>query len=343
MTHKTKLLDSSVESVLPNLNLSCLSGARIFVTGGTGFFGVWLLTALRVLYAKGVEVKVCVLSRDPESFLARNPQFRNATWLNWIAGNIRDFKFPNARFDLILHAATDTSKSAHADQINIFDDIVLGTRNVLNLAKLCRVKRILLISSGAVYGQQPPNLTKQPDSSALACDPWAINSAYGEGKRVMELMGAILAKSTEIECFSARCFAFSGPGIPLDGHFAIGNFVRDAIRGHKIVINGNGLAKRSYLHGADLAIWLLYLLLKARSGVSYNVGSDQEISIRDLAFLVRRIIAPDSEIIVMDDDETVASSNQNYVPSITRARRLGCKPWTSLPESLALMYKYSSM
>lgn len=335
LSHRqVSILDTSISAVLPRLDLRSLGGQRLFITGGTGFFGLWLLSALRALHEQAVAVEVCVLSRDPAGFLSRHPQFRDQSWLSFISGNVRDFQIPDRQFDLLLHAATETSMSAHANPTRMFDDIVLGTRHVLDLAQRCGVRRMLHISSGAVYGPQPAGLTHQPDESQMACNPLLPGSAYGEGKRVMELMGAMLQHSTGIESITARCFAFCGPGLPLNGHFAIGNFVRDALFGEQITVQGDGSPMRSYLYGADLAVWLLYLLMNGKAGKSYNVGSDEALSIKDLALRVRDVLDVDKPVKVLQEGGKEPLVRQHYVPAISRARALGCEPWTSLDESL---------
>lgn len=332
-----EILDYSIANVLSKLDLRGLTGQRLFITGGTGFFGIWLLSALRALQQQGILIQVTVLSRDPEGFLLRHPQFREKRWLNFIAGNITDFKIPQKQFDLVIHGATETSVAAHADPIRMFDSIVFGTRRVLELAQLCGVNRVLMISSGAVYGKQSADQTHQTDDSQLACNPLLASSAYGEGKRVMELLGSMLQSEHGIEFVTARCFSFCGPHLPLNGHYAIGNFIRDALYNQKIIIRGDGTPVRSYLYGADLAVWLLYILLKGQKGVSYNVGSDEGVTLNELAKLVRDILSPNKQIEVQHNLNLMTSSTRNiYVPAIDRARALGCAPWTKLDDSLKL-------
>ena len=334
------ILDTSIAQVLPHLDLKSLTRQRLFITGGTGFFGIWLLSALRALHQQGTALQVTVLSRNPESFLLRHPQFQNQNWLSFLVGDVCDFSIPKQKFDLVLHAATETSMAAHAERTRMFENIVFGTRNVLELARRCGVRRVLLVSSGAVYGKQPPHQIHQPDDSQLACNPLIASSAYGEGKRVMELMGAIIQEEIGIECVTARCFAFCGPGLPLDGHFAIGNFIRDALYREKITVNGDGSPLRSYLYGADLAIWLLYLLLNGKAGESYNVGNDQALTIKDIALRVRDALSPGKAIEIQHAPEASQSSRNCYVPAIDRAIGLGCRPWTSLDESLKFTADY---
>lgn len=338
--NRISLLDFSVASVIQNCDLHSLSGQRIFITGGTGFFGLWLLTALRVLQLNGIDVRATVLSRDPQSFLSINSQFRGLPWLEFIAGDVKSFDVPERRFDLLLHAATETSREAHADAARMIDNIYFGTRRALELARTCGVQRVLLVSSGAVYGRQPQHLTHQPDDSQMACNPLSPDSAYGEGKRLMELLGAIFQQQTAIDCTVARCFSFSGPGLPLDGHYAIGNFVRDALYNDTIIVEGDGSSVRSYLYGADLAVWLLCLLVRGQGGQSYNVGSDEPLSISCLAYAVRDILAPEKSVRIIGKVGADPLVRHTYVPGITRARELGCRPWTSLEKSLTLTAHY---
>lgn len=338
---QAEILDDCVRKVLQHLDLKSLANQRLFITGGTGFFGIWLLSTLRRLNYQGTSIIVTVLSRNPESFLQRHPYFRDQRWLSFTTGNVCDFEIPAQQFDLVIHAATETSMVAHAEPIRMFENIYFGTRRVLELAKLCSVQRVLMISSGAVYGKQPIHQVHQPDDSQLACNPLLAGSAYGEGKRVMELMGAMLQSEYGIEFVTARCFAFCGPGLPLDGHFAIGNFIRDALYNKQIIVQGDGSPVRSYLYGADLAVWLLHLLLHGKAGESYNVGSDEALTIRELATLVRDVLSPGKPIEIQKSSETASSLTRNsYVPAIDRARELGCAPWTTLDESLKFAAKY---
>jgi dTDP-glucose 4,6-dehydratase len=108
-------------------------------------------------------------------------------------------------------------------------------------------------------------------------------SAHAEGKRISELMGAIHTKQTGQQVLVARCFAFLGPFLPLDTHFAVGNFINDCLNGRDIIIKGDGTTCRSYLYASDLVVWLLKILVSGKNLQAYNVGSEHSISIKDLA------------------------------------------------------------
>lgn len=334
------ILDSNIKYVLPKIDLAKLNGKSIFMTGATGFFGIWLLSAIRELNKNGTNVSVCVLSRNPTLFQHVHPQFSDQPWLSYIQGDIKFSPVISARFDFLLHGATETSMTAHANPQKMLDDIFIGTQKILEFARSCQVHRTLLISSGAVYGEQSSAEPLRMDDSKQACNTLMPYNAYGEGKRLMELMGAIFQQQYGIDTISARCFSFSGPGLPIDKHFAIGNFIRDALYLEKITIKGDGLAIRSYMHGADLSVWLLNLMINGQSGESYNVGSDQPITIRDLAFKVRDLLAPGKTIQILNNGSTNLSHTSNYVPSTTRARQIGCSVWTNLDKSIQQAAEY---
>ena len=166
------------------------------------------------------------------------------------------------------------------------------------------------------------------------------SSAYAEAKRAQETLATLYASRHEIEVILTRCFAFAGPGIALDEHFAIGNFVRDALWRDELVLQSSGQAVRSYLHGADLAGWLLTLLVKGKAGEAYNVGSDQGVTIAELAHRVVNCIAPGKAVRILGQDSPGAALSY-YVPQVQKARELGLDIWTSLDESIKGMASWA--
>jgi nucleoside-diphosphate-sugar epimerase len=186
-----------------------------------------------------------------------------------------------------------------------------------------------------VYGRQPADLTHVPEDYLGAPDPLDPFTAYGQAKRASEFLCAAYAQTHGLEVAIARCFAFVGPHLPLDVHYAIGNFIRDALRGGPIHINGDGTPRRSYLYAADLAVWLWTILFRGESGRAHNVGSDADLSIRELADEVRKAVAPRAEIQIANRQSPTANRPERYVPDIARARtELGLDVWISLPDSI---------
>ncbi len=307
-------------------------GASFFITGGTGFFGLWLLESFtRANDALALGMRAVVLTRDPAAFARKAPHLATRADLGFVPGDMRSFAFPPGRFAYVIHAATDTALPAPgADPVEVKNTIVEGTRRVLDFAAQAGVRKFLLTSSGAVYGAQPADLTHLPEDYTGRPDPAAPGSGYGLGKTISEELCVERARRDGYECKIARCFAFVGPHLPLDAHFAIGNFIRDARRGGPLRVAGDGTPMRSYLYAADLAVWLWTLLFRAPAGRPYNVGSDDDRSIAAHAQCVRGLCGIESPVQVARPRDP-AEPVRRYVPAIGRARdELGLRVW--IPE-----------
>lgn len=295
--------------------------ARIFVTGGTGFVGSWLLEVVQHANAVlGCGIDLVVLSRDPQRARARLPHIFSAANVTLFVGNVETFEARPGRLDLCIHAAADVADTTSAaDHLAVFDVAVAGTRRVLDLAAASGVSRVLLTSSGAVYGTQPPQLARLAETYSGAPNVLDVGSAYAQGKRAAEWIGCAYARRSGVAVTIARIFALLGPRIPLDGPFAAGNFIRDAVQGRAIEIQGDGRPVRSYLYMADACVWLLHILMSGTSGQAYNVGSEQDVSIAELARQVVNASGQDLPIRVHQapDDRVPAP---RYVPDTTRAR-----------------------
>lgn len=306
-----------------------LSGARVFMTGGTGFIGRWMLEALA---RADSEIEVTILSRDPAAFTARAPHLARRFQL--IKGDITGFAPPGGSFTHVIHAATEASAALNNnDPRRMFDTIVTGTRHALDFAVERGVERFFFLSSGAVYGPQPWELTHVTEDWMGGPDPRDPRSAYGEGKRAAEMLCAIYGKQFGLDVVNARIFALLGPLLSLDIHFAAGNFIRDAIAGRAIRVDGAGTAVRSYLYPADLTVWLWTLLISGQPGAVFNVGSEEAVSIAELAQRTAALLgAPDVEILGKPDP---GWNPGRYVPSTAAMRgALGLSPTIGLDEAI---------
>ena len=295
---------------------------NILLTGGTGFFGLSLLRKWLGDEADARQVpKVTILTRSPESFLANYPEFDECKWLNLHKGNILNYEsLPLDKcFTHVLHAATESTVGPSFPALQRYDEIVIGTRNILDYAVKNDLKRVLLTSSGGVYGPQPETLRKIPESYLGIPDPLDPMSAYSMGKRAAEHLCTLYNDRYGMETVIARCFAFVGKDLPLNVHFAIGNFIHDALYGNEINVAGDGTPVRSYMNQADLALWLLCILEKGVSGCAYNVGSDQAISITDLAHLVRDILSSKKPVMI-ENKESIYRGRDIYIPDIRKAK-----------------------
>ena len=256
-------LDNAIAHAGPAV--ASLAGSSLFITGGTGFIGRWLLAVLaRANTTLDLGLTVTVLTRSKTRFLKRCPELASAPRIHLIEGDVRTFEFPKGQFSHVIHAATDTNVQAARQPLKLIDTIVNGTRRVLEFSLAAGVRRVLLLSSGAVYGAQPHDLETVSEDYPGACATTLRRSAYGQAKRLAEQLATIFHADIGLDVVTGRLFAFVGPGMPLDTHFAIGNFIRDAIAGHEIVVTSDGTPVRSYLYAGDLTAWLLRLLTRPR-------------------------------------------------------------------------------
>jgi len=318
-----------------------LRGRRIFITGGTGFFGCWLLESFAWANDRlNLGANALVLTRNLEEFRRKAPQLAGHPAIKFHNGDVRSFEFPQGGFSHVIHAATEASAKLNAeDPLTMFDTIVGGTRHTLDFAAVCGAKKFLLTSSGAVYGRQPPDLTHIPEDFSGGPNPVEPHWAYGEGKRAAEMLCALYAKQHGLEPKIARGFAFVGPYLPLDAHFAIGNFIRDGLRGRPVQVNGDGTPFRSYLYAADLAIWLWTILFRGQPGHPYNVGSEDDRPIAVMANAVAKI-ASGLQVTIRQRPQP-GSGISRYVPQTRRAAdELGLQTWISLEDGLARTWNY---
>lgn len=322
---------------------AALHGASILLTGGTGFVGRWLIETFCALNATAkLGATIHILTRNVQRFRSSAPHLASDSAVRMIEGDLRALDVVAdvpSRFDFVIHGATESSAALAANP-QLVPDVIGATGNVLELAVRARARRFLYLSSGAVYGAQPRDLSHIAETFCGAPDVFNAASAYGETKRAGELLCASYATRFGIEAVVARGFSFIGPHLPLDLNFAAGNFIRDALDGNRVEIRGDGTPLRSYMYAADLAVWLWVMLLHGAAGRAYNVGSETAVSIAELAREASHL--PDvpltASILGTPDPE---KKPERYIPSTARAREeLGLDERTDWRTALRKTYDW---
>ena len=313
---------------------------KLLLTGGTGFFGRALLR-YHISNPYKFDSDIFVLSRDPTKFLQAYPEFNNCDSIHFIKGDILDRStLPwSDVFTHVLHAATDSTIGPSLTPIFRYKQIVDGTTNILDLAVSTCARRFLLTSSGGIYGTQPFDVQELAEDWCGSPPLDNVNAAYSHAKRTAEHLCALTRESHNLETIIARCFAFSGQDLPFDAHFAIGNFIRDALTSDRIVVKGDGTPLRSYLDQFDLSHWLFTLIFNGVDGETYNVGSNRAISIADLAHLVRDLLAESKQVSILEKPNF--SDRSRYIPNIDKIKLFhGLSPTISLESSILSMANF---
>jgi dTDP-glucose 4,6-dehydratase len=309
-----------------------LRGKKIFLTGATGFIGKNLVESILWMNEKNsLNIEILAISRDPERFYKEYPHFKKHAQFKLYQGDVCDNLngLPIEKIDFVIHAATDVIQQISPKKI--LQACSDGTSNILSFSEKLGCKHFLLLSSGAVYGKSPDASIKFPESYIGGVDLVSPKSAYELGKQLSEwLTQQTGTNGTKVKI--ARCFAFVGPYLPLDQHFAIGNFIGASLQGKHIEIRGDGTPLRTYLYTSDLCIWLLKILLSDNSNNVFNVGGDEIVSIGELANTVKDILNPEINVNI---HQAPIGAIEVYVPDLHRiGLELNLTPTVNLRDAI---------
>ena len=296
-------------------------GKSLLLIGGTGFFGKSILDSFINGRLNKYDIEsVSVISRNTDFFLIKYPEFENKN-IQYIKGDITTIDFlPKA--EIVIHAATSTKQIDYkTNPKREKKNIELGTTNFINIAKkFNKNAKIVYCSSGAVYGKQPSDVKKLEENFPFQNVQGLTEEKrdYALGKRYAEEQIKQLGKlGTNVAI--ARCFAFYGDYLPKEGHFAYGNFLNFAEKGKDIIVNATHEVIRSYMHADELVESLIKIAKQASPECPiYNVGSDEEISLFDLA----NKLASSYNVNVIKHQNIDFNTIDRYVPNIDKLKSL---------------------
>lgn len=307
---------------------------NLFIFGGTGFFGKalfehWISSRQKIN-------KIFVFSRDPEKHSSDFDNLKGVYDVEFVKGDVLEASKVkiSCNIDIVLHAATDSTNGPDLERIQLYKQITKGTEEVLEFAVKHGCKKFILASSGGVYGESEKTRKISENCNEMQ-DPLDTKSAYGVGKRAAEHLCALYSSKYSFDYVIGRFFTFVGKDIPLDKHFAVGNFLKNVINNEDIEIMGSGLVVRSYMYQGDLAQALTNLMFQRTQCRVYNIGSDQAVSIGELANTLKKISNSKGQVRILNSlkDEKF----NYYVPNIDRYQREFCKHRIkNLEESLRL-------
>lgn len=285
----------------------------LFITGGTGFVGRWLLECL--LHAEremNLGLSLTVLTRDPDKFIAASGHLATAPAVTLVRGDVLDFEFPTGSFSSVIHAALPVAppESANGELQRIAE---AGARRVCEFAAASRARRLLHVSSGAVYGAQRAPGPLAEDTTWNEAD---ADNDYTRAKRIAE---TVVGQHLPLDVVTARCFAFVGPGLLPSSGAAAAQFIEAAAMGKRIVVQGTGEAVRAYQYAGDMVRWLLSCLILGVTGRAYNIGSDADLTIERLASEVTRLANTGMQVQIVGQ-ATPGLAGAHYVPDVRRAR-----------------------
>jgi nucleoside-diphosphate-sugar epimerase len=313
---------------------AALRGRSIFLTGGTGFVGKWLLESL--IHADrelALRLNVTVLTRNQEAFRCASAHLATARCITLLEGEIDTFQFPSTRFSHVVHAALPVAPPQAADA-SVQGVAVAGAQRVCALARSAGAGRLLHVSSGAVYGP------KDGGMPLAESDSWSGGAAVNDYTKAKRLAEGVVSSDWPFEWTIARCFAFIGPYLLPGSGSAAADFIDRAAHGREIVVNGTGAPVRTYQYAGDMARWLLTCLVKGNAGHAYNVGSDTPTSIAELAEAVAGMAPAGVEVRLLGGAVPGLAGNR-YIADTSRARaELGLANHVGLHEAIGRTFAW---
>lgn len=312
-----------------------------FITGGTGLIGRALVRAL-LRQRKALDIdQIALLSRNPERFRTIAPDIASAFGIRLVQGDMASGEWPQEPFTDIVHGATEVNDLLVFNRLAYAWGIAEGTKRTLKYAETTGCQRYLYLSSGAVYGPGPYPKPGIPETWTTAPPLDSPLTAYGQAKRFSEHLCALFAEQSGIAVRIARIFSVIGSETPLDGQYALGNFIDQAISPNNdaIRIKGDGTASRSYLHVDDLASWLIALHERGPHRCIYNMGAEREVTIRELAEMISNFCAQKKPLVVENSISNYAR-RMRYFPDCGALRAaLGVEETISLELALDSLFK----
>jgi len=329
---------SDAEAVLTRRteSLTPLANGHLFISGGTGFLGAWLLELIAILNARHqFNLQVTVWSRSAPDFARRHPHLGGRSDFHFVEGDIRYLTELPRGTNFIIHAAALTDRRLFASNPTAVGEVnAVGALRLLRAANLLEdVRKLVFVSSGLVYGPQALNVERIDEAytSGFPCD--SANSVYAESKRFAEAMAASFVSETKLPVVIVRPFALVGPYQSLELPWAVSDFIRDSLAGRPIKIMGDGSTVRSLLYASDYAYWILAALAQGHVRGTYNIGSPHPIDLLSLARMITQHFAPPPEILTRVGQS--GHETTRLVPCVDKAHReLGVDVTVPLSEAI---------
>jgi UDP-glucuronate decarboxylase len=312
--------------------LAFAASDHLLILGGTGFFGGQVLQRLYNL-PLNKRPKVTVVTRSKIESLRKFPllsTFADIIETNFLSKSSIDIDISPTH---ILHMANTSAHDTFANTPQYSKYLVLLNSALATRQLLSRggVRRVLFTSSGVAYGY-PSDFLEGSQSNISLCTP-ASSLAFGKLTAEFILRQSALEYDTQL-CI-ARCFSFVGEDLPADIHYAIANFTADAQANRDIIIRSDGKDKRSYQNIKDTIDWLSHLLCAKKVPELINIGSDEALTIIELAQKIKSTLGSKSNIIIKGEPSPSDNfKRSNYIPNLALAYSLGLTNTVSLEKSI---------
>lgn len=322
-----------------------LADKRILVTGATGLIGYTLVSAL--LYynkTRNTHIQVIALVRDIQQAQKKfEAQLMDGCALELIQGTIETLPEIRGKVDYIIHGASPTSSAYFAEKpVETIMAAVMGTRNILELAKEKKSAGVVYLSSMEVYGEVSSNIARK-EGDLGHIDLFSLRSSYPESKRMAECLCYAYAGEYGVPVTAARLVQTFGPGVDWNDGRVFAYAARCALTGEDIRLKTSGTKENMYLYTTDAASALLLLLVKGERGTAYNVGNPASYcSVKEMVEIAAQALGNGS-VSVLTNTASASETSGLYRPEgclkldVEKLEKLGWRPTTDLAEMFCRM------
>jgi dTDP-glucose 4,6-dehydratase len=323
-----------------------LRNTHIYITGGTGFLGTWLLEFICALNDEhNFNIRASISCRSTEHFSRSCPHLFKRKEFSFNGTDVKNISELPKDVTHIIHAAAFTNRNQFASYpTHVLENNINATIRILRLSQqLNDLRGILHVSSGLVYGRYKLDTGSiKEDTSGGLMPSFDSNSIYSESKRASESIAAAFLSEAKLPIAVARPFAFVGPYQSLDLPWAVTDFIRDAFKGGPVKIMGDGSTIRSIMYASDFANWILHMTAYAQPRSVYNVGSSHPVDLLSLATLIGSHFTPQPRIVTSAGN--AVQNPDKLVPSVEKAEReLGLKITVDLENAIARSIEWHRM
>ena len=320
MDFKNKILQNDLKEIFESRSdWSIFKNSTILISGANGFLPAYLVYFFQYLNSNkySFNIKIIALVRNKDKAVRKFQDFDK----DFFTLIVQDVSKPiniKDKIDYIIHAASQASPKYYGvDPVGTLSPNILGTINLLELAKNNNIKSFLFFSSGEVYGQLSEDQIPIKENSFGYIDPTNLRSCYAESKRMGENICISYMHQYNIPIKIVRPFHTYGPGMLLDDGRVFADFVSNIVKNEDIVLESDGEARRAFCYLSDATEGFLKVLLNGENGEAYNIGNPfEEYKIVELAEIMIKLY-PHKNLKILFKNKT---QNINYLKSpLTRS------------------------
>jgi len=337
-----KIIQEDTESIINSIgsDFKKIAGKTFLITGANGFIASYLVDTLLRLNEALLKENPVHLILSVHHKVTRNSRLGHCLKnkrIKFVVGDIVQKNLPK-KIDVIIHAASKASPKEYLSQLVETADVnVLGTKKLLEYSAKEKVSKFVLISSGEIYGNPDPQNIPIPETYNGNVDPIGPRATYQESKRFSETLCYLYWKARRVDTVIVRLFHTYGPRLSLNDGRVVPEFIRRALMNEKIELIDGGKAIRAFSYISDSIAGIFKVLLHGQSGQAYNVGSEEEINMKDLAEKIIRLTSSKSKVQIVPGAaiaHSIATPDRN-TPSTKKLAKLGYKNKISLEKGLS--------